>query len=106
MGAGGQKSTPAKKTIAAFFAKKSAAGAAEPAVEVAAEAAAPVKPSASATDSGQAGLPILAVTFGIGHKEHDDEGRSITIEYEQFSVVALYVPNAGQAVSPRYCVTI
>ena len=34
--------------------------------------------------------------FGIGAAEHDGEGRSITLLYEYFSVVALYVPNSGQ----------
>lgn len=38
----------------------------------------------------------LNITFGCGEKEADAEGRSITVEYENFIVVALYVPNSGQ----------
>ncbi|MBN1599167.1 MAG: exodeoxyribonuclease III [Bacteroidales bacterium] len=32
----------------------------------------------------------------IGITEHDQEGRIITIEYEEFYLVNVYVPNAGQ----------
>uniref|UniRef100_A0A224XSV7 DNA-(apurinic or apyrimidinic site) endonuclease n=1 Tax=Panstrongylus lignarius TaxID=156445 RepID=A0A224XSV7_9HEMI len=38
----------------------------------------------------------LKVTYGLGMKEHDSEGRAITAEYEKFFLVATYVPNAGQ----------
>ncbi len=36
----------------------------------------------------------LAVTYGIGVAEHDQEGRVITAEYDQFFLVSVYVPNA------------
>jgi len=32
---------------------------------------------------------------GIGNREHDTEGRCITAEFENFYVVATYIPNAG-----------
>jgi len=38
----------------------------------------------------------LSVTYGIGSKEHDREGRVITAEYADVFVVVAYVPNAGQ----------
>ena len=34
------------------------------------------------------------VTYGIGTEEHDNEGRVITLEMEQFFLVNVYVPNA------------
>ncbi|KAN0036167.1 hypothetical protein ACTA71_005469 [Dictyostelium dimigraforme] len=37
----------------------------------------------------------LAVTFGIGIDKHDNEGRVITLEYDQFYIVNTYIPNAG-----------
>ena len=37
----------------------------------------------------------LAVTYGIGIPEHDNEGRVITLEYENFYFVTVYVPNSG-----------
>ncbi len=36
----------------------------------------------------------LSVTYGIGSKDHDNEGRTITIEFEDFYLVNAYVPNA------------
>lgn len=36
----------------------------------------------------------LNVTFGLGIKEHDNEGRLITLEYEDFYLVCAYVPNS------------
>ncbi len=36
----------------------------------------------------------LSVTYGIGAEEHDQEGRVITAEYEEFYVVTVYTPNA------------
>ena len=36
----------------------------------------------------------LAVTYGIGVDEHDHEGRVITLEYEDFFLVDVYVPNS------------
>jgi len=39
---------------------------------------------------------VLSIRFGTGESQADAEGRSITIEYESFFVVNLYVPNSGQ----------
>jgi exodeoxyribonuclease-3 len=39
--------------------------------------------------------PILQ-TFGINREEHDQEGRVITLEYQDFYLVNSYVPNSGQ----------
>ncbi len=36
-----------------------------------------------------------AVTYGIGIAEHDTEGRVITLEYEDFYFITVYVPNSG-----------
>ncbi|KAN0004553.1 hypothetical protein ACTFIZ_010705 [Dictyostelium cf. discoideum] len=36
-----------------------------------------------------------AITFGIGIAKHDNEGRVITLEYDQFYIVNTYIPNAG-----------
>lgn len=36
----------------------------------------------------------ISVSYGIGSKEHDDEGRTITIEFDDFYLVNAYVPNA------------
>ncbi|MBQ9342002.1 MAG: exodeoxyribonuclease III [Lachnospiraceae bacterium] len=38
----------------------------------------------------------IAVTYGIGIDEHDHEGRVITLEYENFYLVSVYVPNSRQ----------
>ncbi len=35
----------------------------------------------------------LNVTYGMGIDEHDHEGRMITLEYEEFYLVSVYVPN-------------
>ena len=32
--------------------------------------------------------------YGIGIKEHDQEGRVITLEYENFYMVTVYTPNS------------
>lgn len=37
----------------------------------------------------------LCVTYGIGIDEHDHEGRVITLEYENFYFITVYVPNSG-----------
>jgi exodeoxyribonuclease-3 len=37
-----------------------------------------------------------AVTYGIGIKEHDSEGRVITLEYGEFYLVNVYVPNSQE----------
>lgn len=36
----------------------------------------------------------LNVTYGIGIEEHDNEGRVITLEMEQFFLVTVYTPNS------------
>ena len=36
----------------------------------------------------------LSVTYGIGVDEHDHEGRVITLEYEDFFFITVYVPNS------------
>ena len=35
----------------------------------------------------------ISVTYGIGEKEYDEEGRNITLEFENFYLVNCYVPN-------------
>lgn len=56
----------------------------------------------SAERAGYSGTAIISktnpinVTYGIGKKEHDNEGRTITAEYDQFFLVNCYVPNSGQ----------
>ncbi|XP_014249086.1 DNA-(apurinic or apyrimidinic site) lyase [Cimex lectularius] len=50
---------------------------------------------------GYAGVGLLSkkkpvkVTYGLGKKDHDNEGRLITAEYEKFYLITTYVPNAG-----------
>ena len=36
----------------------------------------------------------LAVSYGIGMEEHDQEGRVITLEYPRFYLVTVYTPNS------------
>ena len=36
----------------------------------------------------------LSVRYGMGIEEHDHEGRVITLEYEKFFLVCVYVPNS------------
>ena len=36
----------------------------------------------------------LSVTYGIGVDEHDHEGRTVTLEMEDFFLVCVYVPNS------------
>ena len=38
----------------------------------------------------------LNVTYGMGIPEHDKEGRLITLEYEDFYFITVYVPNSKQ----------
>ncbi|XP_065907192.1 exodeoxyribonuclease-like [Dysidea avara] len=38
----------------------------------------------------------LKVTYGMGIKEHDDEGRLIVAEYDNHYIATTYVPNAGE----------
>lgn len=39
----------------------------------------------------------LSVAFGIGIEEHDQEGRVITLEYDNFYLVTCYTPNSQNA---------
>lgn len=54
----------------------------------------------SAIKKGYSGTAVfskkepLSVKYGLGCKEFDDEGRTITCEYKDFFVVNCYVPNA------------
>jgi len=54
----------------------------------------------SAVKKGYSGTAIftrqepLSVAYGIGVEEHDQEGRVITLEFEDFYVVTVYTPNS------------
>ena len=54
----------------------------------------------SAVRKGYSGVAIftktepLSVTAGIGIEEHDQEGRVLTAEYENFILVCVYTPNS------------
>ena len=56
--------------------------------------------SNSAEKKGYSGTAILSkvkpidVTLGMGHDEHDTEGRIITAEYDNYYLVNVYVPNS------------
>ncbi|XP_053396966.1 DNA-(apurinic or apyrimidinic site) endonuclease-like isoform X1 [Mercenaria mercenaria] len=60
----------------------------------------------SAEQAGYAGTGIYSktkpinVTYGLGIKKHDSEGRVITAEYDKFFLVTAYVPNSGRGL-PR-----
>ena len=41
----------------------------------------------------------LSVKYGIGDKEYDDEGRTITLEFNDFYLVTCYVPNIKRDLS-------
>lgn len=51
---------------------------------------------------GYSGTAILTkikpknVTYGIGIEEHDNEGRVITLEFDEFFLVNSYTPNSGR----------
>lgn len=57
--------------------------------------------SNSAEKKGYSGTAIISktkplmVTKGIGIEEHDNEGRVLCAEYENFYLVTVYVPNSG-----------
>jgi exodeoxyribonuclease-3 len=59
----------------------------------------------SADKLGYSGVAIftktkpLAVTFGIGMEQHDNEGRVITAEYPSFFLVNVYTPNAQRGLT-------
>lgn len=54
----------------------------------------------SAEKKGYSGTAVftkhepLSVFYGIGKEEHDHEGRSITLEYEDFYLLNVYTPNS------------
>ena len=54
----------------------------------------------SAEKKGYSGTAVftkhqpLSVKYGIGIKEHDHEGRAITLEYEKFYLLNVYTPNS------------
>lgn len=56
----------------------------------------------SATRKGYSGVAVLskkepvAVTYDMGVAEHDNEGRVICLEFAEFFLVNVYVPNSGQ----------
>jgi exodeoxyribonuclease III len=41
----------------------------------------------------------LNVTLGMNIEEHDNEGRLITLEYDNFYLVHVYTPNSGRALA-------
>ncbi|HKM17140.1 MAG: exodeoxyribonuclease III [Firmicutes bacterium] len=41
----------------------------------------------------------MSIINGIGHEEHDQEGRTITLEYEQFYLVTVYTPNSQRGLA-------
>ena len=41
----------------------------------------------------------LNVTYGIGIEEHDNEGRVITAEYEDFYLITCYTPNSQRGLT-------
>ena len=55
----------------------------------------------SAVRKGYSGTSILTrhkpndILYGIGKDEHDQEGRVVTAEYDDFYVITVYVPNSG-----------
>lgn len=63
-------------------------------------AASAAKKSASdaRSDGGGGGSGLLTITEGFGDFKpgYTDEGRVITMEYESFFLVLVYVPNSGQ----------
>ena len=60
--------------------------------------------AAAGADTTAAGPPVMGVTFGVGDVDVTDssapawqrQGRTITVEYEHFFVVAMYTLNSGQ----------
>ncbi len=38
----------------------------------------------------------ISVTYGIGIEEHDNEGRVITLEFDDFYMITVYTPNSQQ----------
>ncbi|KAG5178003.1 Endonuclease/exonuclease/phosphatase [Tribonema minus] len=77
--------------LTAFFGKSASDA-------VAAAAKDDVAPEAGPIVTGGSAPKVVGVRHGIGaDADHGGEGRAITIEYEKFFVVCLYVPNSGQS---------
>ena len=59
----------------------------------------------SITKKGYSGVGVLSkilpisCKYGIGIEEHDGEGRVVTLEFEDFYLVSVYVPNSGDRAS-------
>jgi len=59
----------------------------------------------SAEKKGYAGTALLTldrpltITYGLGITDHDNEGRIITAEYENFYFITVYTPNAKRDLS-------
>ena len=57
--------------------------------------------SFSAEKKGYSGTAIISkteplkVTYGVNHNDHDNQGRVVTAEYQDFYVVNVYTPNSG-----------
>ena len=43
----------------------------------------------------------MNVTYGLGIESHDQEGRVITLEFEDFFLVNVYTPNAAGSAGPH-----
>ncbi|MFZ7133820.1 MAG: exodeoxyribonuclease III [Eubacteriales bacterium] len=43
--------------------------------------------------------PANSVSYGIGIEEHDQEGRIITLEYDDFFLMTVYTPNAQRGLA-------
>jgi len=58
--------------------------------------------NSSKARKGYSGTAILTkekpieVTYDLGIEEHDQEGRVITAEFEQFYLITVYTPNSGE----------
>jgi len=37
----------------------------------------------------------LSIFHGVGVKEHDNEGRVLTMEFDNFYIIVCYTPNSG-----------
>ena len=59
----------------------------------------------SAVKKGYSGTAVfsriqpLAVSYGMGLPEHDQEGRIITLEYDEFQLVNVYTPNSQRGLA-------
>ena len=55
----------------------------------------------SAEKKGYSGTAVItrtepiSIQYGIGQVEHDDQGRAITCEFDEFYFLNVYVPNSG-----------